>query len=329
MMKADNESGYSAATQRQGELLREAELERHAREATGSEWIPWSQRRREAAIERTTTSLRWEGNALLGFVERQRNLYRRYWLWEVVWWLYSLVSVMSIGFLASGLESLGVGQAQFNLRAAQLYLLLGSLLWSFLSMVFFEIAFGIAWERWEGTIEYTFMAPVRRLTHLLGLCVSSLLYGILRGALIAVVVVLIFPLDFSHADWVSALAILGAAIVPLIGLGIFTAVLPLLSTEKGEQMTVAVQGILLLVSGVYYPLSVLPLPLDAIGHLSPLTYALGGVREALLKNAHLGAELPNIALLLGLGIILVPTSIWTFNAAERRAKRLGLLKRNG
>ena len=92
------------------------------------------------ATLRTRTTLRWEGNALLGFIERQRNLYRRYWLWEAVWWLYSLVSVLSIGFLASGLDSLGLGQAHFNLRAAQLYLLLGSLLWSFLSMVFFEIA---------------------------------------------------------------------------------------------------------------------------------------------------------------------------------------------
>jgi len=191
---------------------------------------------------RTPTSLRWEGNALLGFIERQRNLYRRYWLWEVVWWLYSLVSVLSIGFLASGLDSLGLGQAHFNLRAAQLYLLLGSLLWSFLSMVFFEIAFGIAWERWEGTIEYTFMAPIQRLTHLLGLCVSSLLYGTLRGVLIAVVVVLTFPLDFSRADWLSAGAILAASMLPLIGLGIFTAILPLLSAEKGEQMTVAVQA---------------------------------------------------------------------------------------
>ena len=281
------------------------------------------------ATLRTPTSLRWEGNALLGFIERQRNLYRRYWLWEVVWWLYSLVSVLSIGFLASGLGSLGLGQAHFNLRAAQLYLLLGSLLWSFLSMVFFEIAFGIAWERWEGTIEYTFMAPIQRITHLLGLCVSSLLYGILRGALIAMIVVLTFPLDFSKADWLSASAILAVAMVPLIGLGIFTAILPLLSAEKGEQMTVAVQGLLLLVSGVYYPLSVLPLPLAVIGHLSPLTYALAGVREALLANAHLTAELPNIGLLLGLGVVLVPASILTFNAAERRAKRLGLLKRTG
>jgi ABC-2 type transport system permease protein len=280
-------------------------------------------------IPRARLSLRWEGNALWGFVERQRNLYRRYWVWEAVWWLYSLVSVLSIGFLATGLSAIGVHESAAELNGALLYLLLGSLLWSFLSMVFFEIAFGIAWERWEGTIEYTFMAPIRRVTHLLGLCTSSLLYGLFRGALIAIVTVILFRPDLSNADWPSAAVILVAAMLPLIGLGIFTAVLPLLSPEKGEQMTVAVQGILLLVSGVYYPLSVLPLPLQWVGQLSPLTYALIGTREALLSHAGLVRELPNLALLLVLGAVLIPASIWTFSLAERRAKRLGLLKRSG
>src|ERR671935_259630 len=72
---------------------------------------------------------------------------------------------------------------------ALLYLLVGALLWSYMSMVFFEIAFGIAWERWEGTIEYTFMAPVKRITHLVGLCLSSLIYGTLRAGLIGLAVV--------------------------------------------------------------------------------------------------------------------------------------------
>ncbi len=40
--------------------------------------------------------LRFEAGAFLGFFERQRNLYKRYWVWELVWLFYSLVSVLSI-----------------------------------------------------------------------------------------------------------------------------------------------------------------------------------------------------------------------------------------
>src|SRR5207248_1037003 len=105
-------------------------------------------------------------------------------------------------------------------------------LWTYLSMVFFEVAFAITWERWEGTIEYTFMAPIRRITHLLGMCAASLLYGILRAAIIGLSLVLLFRLDLSNANWSTALLIFAASTLPLLGLGIFTSVLPLLSPEK-------------------------------------------------------------------------------------------------
>ncbi|MDQ6710433.1 MAG: ABC transporter permease [Candidatus Dormibacteraeota bacterium] len=275
------------------------------------------------------TSLRFELNALWGFVERQKNLYRRYWAWEAVWLLYNLVSVLSIGYLASGLSSLGVTQSAASLQQTQLYLLVGALLWTYLSLVFFEIAFAITWERWEGTIEYTFMAPIRRLTHLLGICAASLLYGIARTALIGFSLVFFFKLDLSHANYVAALAVFAAAVLPLLGLGIFTSVLPLLSPEKGDQMAFAVQGVLLLISGVYYPITVLPLPLHVAGILSPLTYVLAGIRDALLRGQSLANSLPTIGILLLMGVILVPASVWCFSRAEIRAKRLGLLKRSG
>jgi len=265
----------------------------------------------------------------VGFFERQRNLYRRYWVWEVVWFVYSLVSTLSIGYLATGLGDLGVASSHFNIGRTQLYLLVGSLLWSYMSLVFFEVSFAIGWERWEGTIEYTFMAPVRRVTHLLSICAFAIVYGALRSALILVIVGLLFHLDLSQADLGSAALVLVAATLPVLGLGIFTSILPLLSPEKGEQMTVAVQGLLLLVSGVYYPLTVLPLVLRLVGQASPLTYTLTGIRAALLDHAGAGALAGTIGLLFGMGFVLIVAGLFTFSRAERRAKRLGLLKRHG
>ncbi len=270
-----------------------------------------------------------ELNALFGFAERQLHVVKRYWVWEVVWLFYSLVSVLSIGFLASGLGTLGVGGGSFDLHKAQLYLLVGALLWGYLSLVFMEAAYAIAWERWEGTIEYTFMAPIRRVTHLFGICLFAIGYGLARTFVVLLIAIAMFNLDFSHADIPAALAVLAASTVPLIGLAIFTSVLPLLSPQKGEQMSVAVQGFLLLVSGVYYPLSVLPLPMQLAGAASPLTYALQGIRDSLLGGKSLRAELPTIGILLVMGGVMIPASLWVFSWAENRAKRLGLLKRSG
>jgi ABC-2 type transport system permease protein len=270
-----------------------------------------------------------ELGALFGFAERQLYVYKRYWVWEVVWLFYSIVSVLSIGFLASGLGALGAGGAGFDFKRAQLYLLIGALLWGYLSLVFMEAAYAIAWERWEGTIEYTFMAPVRRMTHLMGICIFAIGYGLARTLIVLVAAVAIFNLDFSHANLLGTLAVLAASIVPLVGLAILTSVLPLLSPQKGEQMSFAVQGFMLLVSGVYYPLSVLPLPLQFAGMVSPLTYSLAGMRRSLLDGAGVREQLPTVALLLGMGALLIPISVAVFTWAENRAKRLGLLKRSG
>ncbi len=270
-----------------------------------------------------------ELGAVLGFAQRQMYVYRRYWVWEVVWLFYSIVSVLSIGFLASGLGKLGAGGAGFDLHRAQLYLLVGALLWGYLSLVFMEAAYAIAWERWGGTIEYTFMAPVRRMTHLMGICLFAVVYGLVRTFIVLVVAVAIFDIDFSHANIAGTLVVLAAATVPLIGLAILTSVLPLLSPQKGEQMSFAVQGFMLLVSGVYYPLTVLPAPLQVAGAASPLTYALAGMRRSLLEGAGVGEQVPTVGILVGMGAVLIPLGILVFSWAERRAKRLGLLKRSG
>ena len=270
-----------------------------------------------------------ELNALFGFAERQMHVVKRYWVWEIVWLFYSLVSVLSIGYLASGLGSLGAAGGTFDLHKAQLYLLIGALLWGYLSLVFMEAAYAIAWERWEGTIEYTFMAPVRRITHLFGICLFAIGYGLARTFVVLLVAIVMFNLDFSNADIPGALAVLAASTVPLIGLSILTSVLPLLSPQKGEQMSVALQGFLLLVSGVYYPLTVLPLPMQLAGAVSPLTYALAGIRRSLLEGATVRDELPTIVVLMGMGAVMIPISILVFSWAENRAKRLGLLKRSG
>jgi ABC-2 type transport system permease protein len=138
-----------------------------------------------------------------------------------------------------------------------------------------------------------------------------------------------FHLDLSHANLFSAGTVVVASTLPLMGMAIFVAVLPLLAPEKGEQMSTALQGFLLLVSGVYYPISVLPTPLRLAGVVTPLTYTLSAVRRALLDDAGVGAVARPVGALLLTGAVLIPLGLWVFGRAEQRAKRRGLLERSG
>jgi ABC-2 type transport system permease protein len=265
------------------------------------------------------------------FVERNWNLIKRYWAWELVWLAYSIVNALSITFIgkASGAIT-GVALSPQQINDFILYLMVGTLVWHYLSMVFDMISEAIQWERWEGTIEYTFMAPVSRLTHLLGQSAFALLYGVLHTAVILGMVALFFQVDLGNADFVAMLAVLLAGSTSFVGLGMLAAVLPLLSPEKGLQMTNIIKAVVLLVSGVYYPVEVLPAWLQPLGRISPATFMLEGMRAGLLNGASVGAVLvPFVLPLLLTGAITVPLGLYVFTRAERYAKRTGILKRNG
>ena len=70
-----------------------------------------------------------------------------------------------------------------------------------------------------------------------------------------------------------------------VGIGMIAAILPLLYVERGAQMTFVLQSCLLLVSGVYYSIDVLPGWMQVLSHLSPATYVLDGVRKGLIDGA--------------------------------------------
>lgn len=262
------------------------------------------------------------------FVERQTNLWKRYWLWEVVWLVYGVVNTLAITFIAREAANTGttsVGQAQ----RLTLFLLIGTLVWAYLSAVLDDMALVITWERWEGTIEHTLMAPVPRAVHLVGMSVFGLLHALVRTILILACSVPFFSVDFGRADWVAAAAVIAVGSVSLLGLGILTGILPMLYPERGEQMSFMVQAVVLLVSGVYYGVDVLPGWLQAAAHASPATYLLRGIRSAILDGTGLGGQVRTLTILAVFGVVLVPLSLAAFTAAERWARRTGRLKRQG
>jgi ABC-2 type transport system permease protein len=265
--------------------------------------------------------------ASYAFVERNFNLVKRYWGWEVVWLAYSVASALSITFIGAGMEQISGQSVDTNYLV--LYLLIGTLLWRYLSIVFDAISEMIAWERWEGTVEYTFMAPVSRLTHMVGQTIFSLVWGLFFTGVIFLVVTLFFRLDLENANLPGATAVLIASSISFIGFGITAAVLPLLFPERGAQMTNVVQAILLLISGVYYPISVLPEWMQVIARASPATYALEAMRAAMLENAGWAELAPYLALLMAMGLVTIPLGVWIFARAEHYAKRTGRLKRTG
>ncbi|MEA3055300.1 MAG: type transport system permease protein [Actinomycetota bacterium] len=262
------------------------------------------------------------------FVERQTNLWKRHWAWEVVWLLYGVVNTLAITFIAKQLTNEGVVKGS-DANDLLLFLLIGTLVWAYLSAVLDDISLVVTWERWEGTIEHTLMAPVPRVAHLIGTAVFGVLHAMMRTTLILAFALPFFHVDLSQASWTTAIVLMLVGSLSLVGLGILAGVLPMLYPERGEQMSFMVQAVVLLISGVYYSVDTLPGWLRVVSRLSPATYLLRGVRSALIDGKTSADLAGDIGILLVFAVVLIPASIATFTAAERWAKRTGRLKRQG
>jgi ABC-2 type transport system permease protein len=266
------------------------------------------------------TALTHELRASYAFVERNFFLTRRYWGWELAFLVYSVAGALSISLI-------GAAEGDPDLI---LTLMIGAIFWNYLSVVFTWIAETIAVERWEGTLEYTFMAPIRRWSQLLGSCLYAMAYGLIHTAVILVVLVLFFgELDLSAANPLTAATFMLLGSFSFVGIAMMAAILPLLYVERGAQMAFVLQSCLLLVSGVYYSIEILPPWMQVLSHLSPATYVLDGVRQGLIHGTPVTELWHDIVPLLVMGAILIPVGLWAFGRAERYAKRTGKLKRVG
>jgi ABC-2 type transport system permease protein len=267
------------------------------------------------------------GRQLMAFVFRDFSLTRRYLGWVVVFTFYAMVNSATIALI-------GVAAKDERLT---LTLIVGVLLWSFLSVLFNEIAMSVAYERWEGTLEYTFMAPVSRLVHLFGVSLFAAAYSIIRLAIVVGGLAVFIGLDLSRANLLGILIVLLVSSFAFIGLGLMAAALPVFSAERGAEATNIFQGCLLLVSGVYYPVEVLPVWLRPFAKLSPATYSLSACRKLMglgsgqghLVGAPISAVAPELLTLALMGVVMVPLGLWVFGRVERWAKKTGKLKRTG
>ena len=171
---------------------------------------------------------------------------------------------------------------------------------------------------------------MRRGSQLLGSVLYAMVYGLIHTAVIFVALVLFFPqieLDNANATTTIVFVLLGS--FSLVGIGMMAAILPLLYVERGAQMTFVLQSCLLLVSGVYYSVEVLPEWMQVLSKLSPVTYVLDGVRSGLIDGVPISALLHDVWPLLIMAVVFIPAGTCAFGRAERYDKRTGKLKRVG
>ena len=85
--------------------------------------------------------------ASYAFIERNFNIVKRYWTWEIVWLVYTVANSLAVSYIGLGFEAMG--GAGINGRYFVLYLTVGTIVWRYLAVIFYWVTDLVGLERWD------------------------------------------------------------------------------------------------------------------------------------------------------------------------------------
>jgi ABC-2 type transport system permease protein len=185
-----------------------------------------------------------------------------------------------------------------------------------MTVLFTAMFSGIAmlWDRQFGFLKETLVAPVPRLSIMIGRTLGGATVAVLQGILIFTVTLIA---GFRPTSFLAVpLAFLVIALIAVVFAALATAIGSSLKEMQGFQM---VMNFLVMptffLSGAIYPLEGLPRVLAALTRVDPLTYGVDGVRGLLTGRTHFGVPL-DLTVLLGVGVLFVAFGAWRFSKIE-------------
>jgi ABC-2 type transport system permease protein len=185
-----------------------------------------------------------------------------------------------------------------------------------------RVAAAVRAEQLMGTLESLLTSPTATPTIQVGSVAFDLVYLPLRLVLFLVSLAVAFGLAFQTSGILPAAAVLLAFLPFVWGLGVASAAMMLTFRRGAGVIGIGVVG-MGLISGAYFPLSLLPGWLEATSAANPIAIAIDGMREALLGGAGWGAVTGALALLAPLSVVSLALGVTAFRLALRRERRIG------
>ena len=205
------------------------------------------------------------------FLRSWRMTYRNaFTIFEIVFW--PIVNLLSVGLLTTFL------QAE---PGTVVFVLVGTFALSTVQVCQLDVAYAALFDMWSRSIKHQLVAPIRPWHLLLG----SWLMGLMRGTLV-------FMLQAAVSHWMFGVNVLAHGVAPALallaglllsagGIGLLVCTLLMLFGLRAEVSAWSGVSLILLLCGVYYPVSVLPAPLQVVAAAVPLTHFLEAFRAQL------------------------------------------------
>jgi ABC-2 type transport system permease protein len=173
-----------------------------------------------------------------------------------------------------------------------------------MTILFTSIFSGIEliFDRQFGFLKEMLVAPVSRATIMVGRTLGGATVSLIQGLVVAAICLIA---GFRPALSALPAALLFMVLIAIMFTALGTAIASVLSDFQGFQlvMNFLVMPIFFL-SGALFPLNNLPVALDVIARIDPLSYGVDGLRSSLIGISHFGAAL-DLGVLAALCVILL------------------------
>lgn len=204
------------------------------------------------------------------------------------------------------------------------FVVIGVAVGVFVQFALTRVAAALRQEQLQGTLESMLATPTAPGTIQLGSVVFDLVYIPVRTIVFLVVMTVAFGLDFEASGVVPATLVLLAFIPFVWGLGVLGAAVILVVRRGGGVATIA-GGLLALLSGAYFPVSLLPSWLQPLSDWNPIAVTLDGMRSSLLAGADWRATADDFAILLPFSLLALVIAMAAFRLALRHERARGTL----
>ena len=254
-----------------------------------------------------------EGTKTRAFVFKNLIMTRRnvFTLFEILFW--PLVAFLSVGLLAE------FADLEPHMKA---FILVGVVSMSAVQVCQLDVSYALLYDVWSKAVKHSMIAPVG-LRHLL---VGSLIVGIMRGGSVFLILMgassLIFAFDFTLPGSLPLCLFLLGLFLSAAMVGLFVCILVLTFGLRAEVAAWSLVSLMLLVCGIYYPVSILPQGVMFLSELIPLTYFLEYFRQFYGFEPTFSHVLVKGSLMVMIYLVL---ELILVKAALRRAKRTGML----
>ena len=189
-----------------------------------------------------------------------RNVFTNF---QLLFW--PLMGVFTVGLLTRFLE-LGEGAVAF--------VLIGIVAMNTVQIAQLDVSYSLLYDVWSKSIKHEFIAPINLVHVILG----SGVVGLVRGTVIFIVMlglsVLAFDMDLSRQGWPSLGVFLGGLFLTALLEGVVVLILVLQFGPQAEIGAWTISYLVLMLSGLYYPVTLLPAGMQTVARCIPLTYFL-------------------------------------------------------